>query len=356
MTSRVSRTALIRFRPIACHHCSSVSSTNAPTGGPPALFTKMSMRPNRSAATRTKCSTSSALVMSAGIASTSLPSSAAAASTAWRFRPQIATCAPSATNAAATALPSPRLAAATRAVWPCRPRSIRLSSSCVLLFLGLAVLAIRGSSSSTGGKAPQTFGELPQAAADQEICRALGIRAVGTRSPRRHPCEDLHPVVHRVHGVDVELARAHGLDHFRPQHHVGHVLGWDHYPLPSGEPEGFAHRVVAFNLLVDPTDGLDLPLLIDGPGDGDALVDRHSRQLGQQRVQLRGAGAIPLYLAVGLLEGQRRVQAERPILRVLAPEVPGQDRHTLAVNAPRHLRLAFDVHDPPAAHKRPGRD
>src|SRR5258708_27926803 len=49
-----------------------------------------------------------------------------AARTLRRSPPQIATCAPAAPTAAAPALPSPRLAAATSAVWPRRPRSIRL--------------------------------------------------------------------------------------------------------------------------------------------------------------------------------------------------------------------------------------
>ena len=103
----------------------------------------------------------------------------------------------------------------------------------------------------------------------------------------------------------MELPLPHGFHHVRPQHQIGDVLHGDHHALAPGEPECLAHRKVPLDLLVDAADGLDLSLLVDRPGDGDALLDRDAGQFGQQRVELGGTRAIPIHLRIRLFERQR---------------------------------------------------
>src|SRR5438309_8638769 len=83
--------------------------------------------------------------------------------------------------------------------------------------------------------------------------------------------------------------------------------------------------------------------------DSDALLDRNSGQLGQQRIELGGTRAIPIHLRIHLLERQRRIQAERLLLGILAAQVRAQDGHAFAVDAARHLRFPFDIDDTAAA-------
>src|SRR3989441_5149821 len=286
MTARVRRTVLIRLRLIPAHHCSSVISTNDPVGGLRALFTRISIRPNRFAAVLTNRSASSALLTSACTGSTSPPMSAAAASRASLRRAQMATWAPSSTNSFATAFPRPRLAAATSAVWPRRPRSIHPPSlnrgGCAMhpsaargawLLVFLVVLGVPGPSGRR--EAAQPLGQFAEAPSDQGIDRAVRALAVGVRLTRLQPGQDLQAFVDRTDCPDVELPLAHDVHHIRPQHQIGDILHRDHHALPPGQPERLAHRKVPLDLLVDAADRLNFPLLVDRPGDGDALLDRH---------------------------------------------------------------------------------
>ena len=46
--------------------------------------------------------------------------------------------------------------------------------------------------------------------------------------------------------------------------------------LPAGQPAGLAGREEALDLAVYAADGLDVAVLVDRAGDGDALVEREA--------------------------------------------------------------------------------
>src|SRR6185503_2248988 len=129
-TCRANSIALKRVSRIASSHCSRVICSNVPAGGPPALVTRMSIRPNRSLPASTTRLIWFASVTSAGTARTCAPVlSAIVAATSANVccsRAQITSDAPSAANSSATARPSPRLPAAIRAVLFFSPRSTLL--------------------------------------------------------------------------------------------------------------------------------------------------------------------------------------------------------------------------------------
>src|ERR1700675_508098 len=126
-TSRMKRTVERCTCSNAAFHCSSLSWSNGPGGGPPTLATSTSTPPEVSRVLATTRSMSSGRLASAGTAITSAPvclrtSSAAA----WRSaspRAHMATRAPSAPKPMAEALPMPLLAATTSATLPFNPRS-----------------------------------------------------------------------------------------------------------------------------------------------------------------------------------------------------------------------------------------
>src|SRR5260221_614561 len=115
-------------------------------GGPPALLTRISMRPNSWTVVATIASSSSTLVTSVGTARIRLPLSRcisrAACSNACLFRAPIVITVPSAASAAALARPSPLLAGYTRGNFPLRLKSI-LSLLCIpspLMYCSLLLL------------------------------------------------------------------------------------------------------------------------------------------------------------------------------------------------------------------------
>src|SRR5438445_399691 len=117
----------------ACTHCSSLSPSKSPRGGPPALATRMSIPPRASVTPRTSSATSAGRVTSQGIANTSAlvraRISSAAALRSPSDRAQIPTRAPSAASPSAHARPMPLLAAVTSATLPLSPRSIASPSA-----------------------------------------------------------------------------------------------------------------------------------------------------------------------------------------------------------------------------------
>src|ERR1035438_5089813 len=121
---------LIRFSSAAACQSSTLVSAKLFDGGPPALATQMSRRPNCAAVAGTKARTCSYTVTSTARVNTSTPvsrriSSAVASSVDW-VRAHSASFAPSRARPSATALPSPVLDAATSATRSFSPRSIWL--------------------------------------------------------------------------------------------------------------------------------------------------------------------------------------------------------------------------------------
>lgn len=128
-TSRLIRTAGIRFRSIArCHSSALVSWKDVPVE-PPTLLIRTSIRPNAASAASTTSRAPASVVTSATTAIASAPSaraSAAAASRASFSRAQRATRQPSRASSSAMARPIPRLEPVTSAAFPLSPRSITI--------------------------------------------------------------------------------------------------------------------------------------------------------------------------------------------------------------------------------------
>ena len=126
MLRRQNRMAAISLSSMSVCHVRSSTSMNAAADEVPALFSRISTPPKRSAVAFTTASTSSARVTSAGIASTSPPacriSPAVRSSTSLR-RAQMLTRAPSRASFIAAARPSPALPPVTIATLPVSSRS-----------------------------------------------------------------------------------------------------------------------------------------------------------------------------------------------------------------------------------------
>ncbi len=113
-TKRVSRNALLRFTSTILSNWASVISSAGPCAMlVPALFTRMSMRPNSRVARSTMRSRSSSRPTWQAIGAMRPASSRATWSSASCLRPQITTAAPSRANTSAMDRPMPRLAPVT---------------------------------------------------------------------------------------------------------------------------------------------------------------------------------------------------------------------------------------------------
>ncbi len=101
--------------------------------------------------------------------------------------------------------------------------------------------------------------------------------------------QQLEGLVHRLHRVDVPVPLGHGLHDVTAQHQVRDVGAGQEDPLGAGETAQRHTCVVeAFYLFIDPADGLDIAVLVDGAGKRQVLAqgqtgdgrDEHA-QLGQ---------------------------------------------------------------------------
>lgn len=132
-TSRHMRTAPITFSSQSSCHLASSTSAKGAAAEVPALFNRMSTRPQRCSAACASRSQSAATVTSAGTASTSAPVAARISSAARcrcsARRAAIATMAPSAASFCALARPSPSLPPVMMATLSFRPRSSMSCSS-----------------------------------------------------------------------------------------------------------------------------------------------------------------------------------------------------------------------------------
>ena len=122
--------------------------------------------------------------------------------------------------------------------------------------------------------------------------------------------------------------------------------------MRAGQPARLAEIEEALDLRAHAADRLHLAELVHAAGHGDALIDSDVGQRAQDREELARAGAVAVDLAVALLEGDLRPQAERPLLTEHAREIAAEDRDALGVDAPAELRLALDVDDALAAERR----
>ena len=95
-------------------------------------------------------------------------------------------------------------------------------------------------------------------------------------------------VVNGGNGVEMELPGRHGIDDVLLEHQVIDVLRRQQHPLRAGQTLAPADVEKDLDFLVNPADGLELPLLIHRSGDGNALIHGQPGQPGKQRVHLGG--------------------------------------------------------------------
>lgn len=99
-----------------------------------------------------------------------------------------------------------------------------------------------------------------------------GNRPVLSRLPAGMPVSTSIPSSIVFDCEDVKPSRLDGFDDIIAQHRMACGRGGNHHRLFSSEPAGPTNIEIAFDLFVDPTDGLDSPVLVDRFCDGDRLV------------------------------------------------------------------------------------
>ena len=114
--------------------------------------------------------------------------------------------------------------------------------------------------------------------------------------------EHLERLVDAVNGQYLEVAPAGRLRHIFPQHQVPAVARGNDYSLATGKSDCPAEIVETFDLLVYPTDGLHVTLLIDRAGDSQVLTNWRIRQAGDDRAELRQGSGVPVDGIIPLLE------------------------------------------------------
>ena len=94
------------------------------------------------------------------------------------------------------------------------------------------------------------------------------------RLSRRLTHQQTQGLIGLTHGIDVELAITHCLQHLLVQHQGSHVGLRNDRALLACQPACFAESEEAFDLLVDPTHGLHFAELVDRAGNGKTLLER----------------------------------------------------------------------------------
>ena len=154
---------------------------------------------------------------------------------------------------------------------------------------------------SEGLQAPGQPLEFP---VDQEVNGSVLERPVFQGPAGLDARQDFDPVIDGLDRVDVEFPRLDGLDHVGPEHQVLDILMRDDDALGPRQSLGAANLVESLDLLVDAADGLDLALLVQGPGDGDVLADAKVRKNDSFRVLRQGMGyALSVFVAKSPVEG-----------------------------------------------------
>src|SRR5579884_296356 len=189
---------------------------------------------------------------------------------------------------------------------------------------------------------------------DQPVHATLGEGAVGLPLAGRAAGQQLDPLVHRAHRPDVEATRGDGSQRLLGEREVLHVRGRDDHALAAVQAPGLTQPVEALDLLRHPAHGLDLAVLVDRPGHGDALVEGQAGEGREEGVELGRRGRVALHLVVGLLEGQGGVDGQRMLLRVLLGQVAGDDQEALGVDGAGELDLPLHAHHRAASERDPG--
>ena len=104
--------------------------------------------------------------------------------------------------------------------------------------------------------------------------------------------------------VNVKLALGGRLTHFGTQHRVADIAVRDNHTLLAAQATCPADVKKSLDLFIHPANRLNLAMLIDRSGERQRLVDRVVADGRQQCTQLAQSGAVPLHLAIRLLEDQ----------------------------------------------------
>ena len=122
-----------------------------------------------------------------------------------------------------------------------------------------------------------------------------------------------------------------------------HVRRRDEHALVAGQPPRAAQVEEPLDLLVHAPDGLHASELIDRARHRERLSNGDLGDRGEERVELRRRGAVPLDARVGLLEHERRRERERLLPAIPAAEIAREDQDALRVDRPAERDLALDV-------------
>jgi Protein related to penicillin acylase len=116
--------------------------------------------------------------------------------------------------------------------------------------------------------------------------------------------EELHRLVHLLHGVEVEGPLLHRPHHLFLQGEVGEVGFGEHHALGAGEAQGPADPVKPLHLLRHPAHGQNPSRLVHGPGHRQVLPQGEARQGGKNRQKLGEPRRVPFQAPVALLKDQ----------------------------------------------------
>src|SRR5262249_15999037 len=125
---------------------------------------------------------------------------------------------------------------------------------------------------------------------DQPVERAFRILPIGVALTRRDAGQELHALVDAAHSPDVKPTGTDSINDLFVKHQVWHVRSRDDDPLLTCQTLGLADGEEAFNLGCNPTHSLNLTVLIDGAGNGNALAKWQARESREERVQLGRRG------------------------------------------------------------------
>ena len=144
--------------------------------------------------------------------------------------------------------------------------------------------------------------------------------------------------------MDVEQPPLDGGDHLAVEHQVPAVATRHEHALVAVQPGRGADPEIPLDLLVDAAHRQHLAVLVERSGHRQPLAERHPGERGEQDVEFRAGGGIPLDAVVLLLEDDGRVEGERRVAGEQRGQIVLEDEHTLVVDGPGHRHLALDTH------------
>src|SRR6267143_5554341 len=159
-----------------------------------------------------------------------------------------------------------------------------------------ALITERENYRSSGGSSDQRLvcrqflpmpGKLGKFPVDEIVQRAAFERSMLRRLAGAQAGENFQPLIDAADGIHVEFPAADGVDYFMAQHEILLVLLGNNDALLSRQAACFANIEKPLDFLIDTSDRLDLPLLIDGSCDRDVLTERSICQTRENRIDLR---------------------------------------------------------------------